>query len=121
MIKVLFIILMIVLSYTDIRRRFIPNIVVIPAIVIGCYLTGNWLWAGLMLTVGVTLFKKGKFCGGDGKLLAMMGAFIGIWAIPTALIGMGLLRAYRDIVLEFGALPVAPFLFAGSMFFIGII
>ena len=99
----------------DIRTRMIPNIVVLPTIALGIYLTGNWLGALMMFFLGALLYSKNIWRGGDVKLLTMVGAFIGLPAV-FVLIGtfalIYLFRIFRDYHL---ALPVAPFMFVATI------
>ena len=134
--KIGFIIALIILSYVDFKTLEIDNVTILPAIALGCFITGNWQWAGAMFLIGAGLFGFSWDCpkcgfqerhvhkfsihrGGDVKLFAMMGAFMGPWALPTCFVGYGLLFAYRKLNnVFFQGLPVTPFMCAASVLFI---
>ena len=96
--------------FTDILYYVIPNWVVLPAIIIGGILTGNWIPAIIMFLIGALLFKKEKMAGGDVKLMAMAGAFLGMWALPAFIVSRLLVYSYRCIKKYNGVLPYAPFI-----------
>ena len=134
---------LLVVTGTDLSHRIIPNVVTVPGIVIGLLGAATVLPVGLvnaLLGMGIGggilwalawaspyLFGKEGMGGGDIKLLAMIGAFLG-WKpalltimvgslsgslIGLSLIGLGLMK--RDEYIPFG-----PFLVFGalvSMFF----
>ena len=108
----IFITLMSIFTITDLVWRKIPNIVILPAIILGCFLTGNWLWMIVMFLIGAILFNHGVWCGGDVKLLALVGAFVGIWALGIGLLTIVAIKAHRSINSRQKAvsLPVAPFM-----------
>ena len=106
----LFILLMAFFCFTDMMYYIIPNWVILPAIVLGGILTGNWLPTIMMFLVGALLFKQEKLCGGDVKLMAMTGAFLGIWALPTFILSKCFVWLYRIIKKEDGVLPFTPFI-----------
>jgi len=138
MITTLFIVLMIIFTISDLTDRTIPNWVVLPAIVIGCFLTKNLVPALIMLLIGIALFGFEWKCpscghtekhktplsfwrGGDVKLITMTGAFMGTIALPMvilSIIGVYLYRICRNIT---GGLPYAPFLLASSLLTFGTI
>lgn len=106
----IFILLMAFFCFTDYIYYTIPNWAVLPAIVLGGVLTGNWMAAGIMFLLGVLLYNKEKLCGGDVKLMAMCGAFLGIWALPAFIISRYFVWLYRIVKKEKGILPYAPFI-----------
>jgi len=112
----IFILLMAFFCFTDILYYVIPNWVVLPAIIVGGILTGNWIPAIIMFSIGTVLFKKEKMAGGDVKLMAMTGAFLGMWALPAFILARILGWLYRIIKNYNGMLPFAPFLFCGVIF-----
>jgi len=118
MITLLFILLMAFLCLTDIRYYKISNWVVLPAIVVGGLLTGNWLPMVIMFLIGALLFNRKKLCGGDVKLMAMLGAFLGIWALPAFILSRCFVWLYRIIKKENGMLPYTPFLGLASIPFL---
>lgn len=104
-----FILLMLFFCFTDIKYYYIPNIVILPAILLGCVLSGNWLAALIMAILGVYLYNQKVFCGGDVKLLILAGAFIGGWALPAFILSRIAIWLYREIRNHHGVLPYAPF------------
>ena len=78
--------------YTDIRSRLIPNIITLPAICSGIlfhFFLSGWSGGALFALKGVLtgggllifLFVLGGMGGGDVKLMAALGAWLGAWAI----------------------------------------
>ncbi len=114
----LFIALMLFFSFTDIKYYHISNWVILPAIFIGTIITGNWLSALIMFLLGAYLFKQEKLCGGDVKLMALVGAFIGVWGLPVFILSRCAVWLYRIWRKETGILPYAPFIFLASVPFL---
>ena len=135
-IKLLFVFLCLTIAIIDVIRYRIPNIIVIPAILVGIILTGYWQWAAAMFIIGALFFGYSHECpkcgykenhahqlsfirGGDVKLLAMLGAFLA--ADSLAVMGCALLLTvlFRKIIdLRTEPLPFAPFVFLASLPFI---
>ena len=134
---------LLVVTGTDLTHRIIPNVVTVPGIAIGLLgaatvlpvglvnaflgvaIGGGILWA--LAWASPYLFGKEGMGGGDIKLLAMIGAFLGwkpalltimVGSLSGSLIGLGLIGLglmKRDEYIPFG-----PFLVFGalvSMFF----
>ncbi|MDA8336023.1 MAG: A24 family peptidase [Peptococcaceae bacterium] len=119
-------------TYTDIRDRRIPNVIVLVGLAAGLALR---IWQGSLLAgVEGALFLGGPFLllwlfrrkdagAGDVKLMTVAGLFLGLPLGRLALIGTGLaalLFAVGQAVvkrkLDLGNhVPVAPFLLAGTM------
>jgi len=114
----LFISIMVVLSLLDIEYYYIPNAIVLPAILVGGLLTGNWIMAVVMFLVGVLFYNCKKICGGDVKLLAMVGAFLGFWALPIFALSKLLIYLYRVYEDYSDVLPYTPFIFIASLPFL---
>ena len=90
----------------DIRTRRIPNVLVAGGLLAGLALqaTGGWAvfgaglaGAGLGLGAGMLLFATGGFGGGDAKLLAVVGAFLGPRGFLYALLAIALVGAVLAI------------------------
>ncbi len=140
----LFVMSLVVISFIDLQHQIIPDILSIPGIVVGIglsFLPGHVHWidsligalggGGLLYLVAV-VFKKvtGRdgMGGGDVKLLAMLGAWMGWQSLPFIV----LLSSLSGILIGGGALlmagkgyrvriPFGPFLSLGAMtyFFFG--
>jgi len=109
---------MFVLTVCDIKRLIIPNVIVLPAIAVGIYFTGNWDYALLMFLIGALIFSKGAFCGGDVKLMAMVGAFMGNYSFLILLFAFALNIYYHRNTFLFKPRPFTPFVLIPSLFFI---
>lgn len=132
---------LVTITFIDIDHQIIPDEISLPGIVIGflCSLVlpyPGWLSSllGILLGGGSLLlvaygyhFLTGKdgMGGGDIKLLAMMGAFLGWKAVPFiifssslvgSVVGISLMYLYRkDSKL---AIPFGPYLAAGALLYI---
>ena len=135
---------LVVITFIDVDHQIIPDVISLPGILLGLLfsalspqvtfresLIGAGLGAGVLLTVALgywAVTKREGMGGGDIKLLAMIGAFLGWRAIPFTLlvasctgsvIGIAtMIRRRADTKL---ALPFGPFLAfgAGCYLFIG--
>jgi len=81
---IILIAVLITASCFDIRRHRIPDWLTLPAIGVGIYLTHNWLGAltgagciTIMGCLGLVILKQETMGGGDVKLMAVVGAFLG--------------------------------------------
>lgn len=117
--KLLFIAIMIMIALIDYHAHKIPNAIILPAIMFFLYATGNYIPALIMFLIGYFLFIKDVWGGGDVKLCALLGAYLGWWSIAVFVILLGALdfisRYYRSVEKNPCA-PVAllsciPFLF----------
>lgn len=139
MIIAMFLLLILLFAITDARRNEIANIVIIPAIFIGCAFTHNWLWAAVMFVTALSItfadFKCNQcggnlrvapyalgherlhvIAGGDTKLFTMIAAFIGWKALMIFAMTMGIL--YFKKAQENTA--VAPYAFVSSILILAI-
>ena len=135
---------LVVITFIDVDYKIIPDVISLPGIVLGLLfsalssqvtfwesLMGAGLGAGILLLVAFgywAVTRREGLGGGDIKLLAMIGAFLGWRAIPFtlllasctgAVIGIAtMLRRRADSKL---VLPFGPFLAfgAGCYLFIG--
>lgn len=132
---------LLVVTFIDIDHQIIPDVITYPGIVIGFLssfvlesitykesLLGIVLGGGLLLLVASGYYvvtKTEGMGGGDVKLLAMIGAFLG-WkaAIFTILVGsaigtvLGIAMAIRTQGGRRLAVPFGPFLSLGALLFI---
>lgn len=132
---------LIVITFIDLDHQIIPDVISLPGVVIGflCSFAIPWVtWVdsllgilvggGSLLLVAIAyefLTKKEGMGGGDIKLLAMIGAFLGWQAVfpvifISSLIGTAvgipvMIRQKADAKL---ALPFGPFLAFGALFYL---
>ena len=133
---------LIALTVIDLEHRLLPDAITIPGIMLGLLLSlllphlsfqeaaaGALVGAGLFYGIG-WLYEKltGRrgLGGGDVKLLAMIGAFLGVWALPLVILvsaGLGTLTGLVRVVSQGPghrgqwrtvSLPYGPFLAAGA-------
>jgi len=130
--------LLMVVTFVDLDRMIIPDKVTLPGIVIGlalnvmmapgaitAFLLGAVVGAASLLAVaylGELLFKKESMGGGDIKLAAMVGAFLGWKAVLLALFLAVLVGAVVGITLIIIGIkerrehiPFGPFIAAGTI------
>lgn len=127
------IVTLVVVSVTDLRRRVIPDNVLLPAAAVGAAcaalygietLTSHLLAAivvSLPLLVAALVKPEGMGMG-DAKLVAVIGLYLGWQAVPALLIGL-LLAGMTGVLIALGrrlppsrtALPLAPFLALGAV------
>lgn len=129
---------LLVVAGTDLSHKIIPNAVTFPGIAVGliCAATvlplgfldsllgilvgGGILW--LLAWASPYLFGKEGMGGGDIKLLAMIGAFLG-WkpALMTIMIGsflgslVGVTLIARQLIKREDYIPFGPFLVCGAL------
>jgi leader peptidase (prepilin peptidase)/N-methyltransferase len=129
---------LLVVAGTDLSHKIIPNAVTLPGIVLGlvCATTilplgflnsllgiligGGILW--LLAWVSPYLFGKEGMGGGDIKLLAMIGAFLG-WkpALMTIMVGsflgslVGVTLIAVQVIKREDYIPFGPFLVCGAL------
>ncbi|MBU1319845.1 MAG: prepilin peptidase [candidate division Zixibacteria bacterium] len=125
--------------FIDFEHRIIPDSISIPGIVVGfglSLLTAEPGWLGSLIGIliggggllligllGDFIFKKESLGGGDVKLAAMLGAFLGwekvlfvfIGSAVLGLIGAVILLAVSKNVRENHQIPFGPFLAAAAV------
>lgn len=132
---------LIVITFIDLEHQIIPDVISLPGIVIGFLsslalpwhsplnsLIGILAGGGILLIVAYgyeLLTKKEGMGGGDVKLLAMMGAFLGWRAVPFILFTASLFGSIIGVCLMLIqkkdsklAIPFGPFLAVGALLFI---
>jgi leader peptidase (prepilin peptidase)/N-methyltransferase len=131
----IFVSALIVISFIDIDYRIIPDVISLPGIILGFLaavfllplqwhdsLLGILIGGGVILAVGYLgelVFKKEAMGGGDVKLLAMIGAFVG-WKLALLTIFFGSLAgAVIGLVMKLFTgdeyIPFGPFLALGAL------
>lgn len=129
---------LIVITFIDLDHQIIPDVISLPGILIGltaAFLPGNPDWIdsllGILIGGGILwAIAEGYFRltgregmgGGDVKLLAMIGAFLGWRAIPVTLMIASLTGTLLGLALMLRrgegrqmAIPFGPFLAAGAV------
>lgn len=132
---------LVVITFIDLDHQIIPDVISLPGILVGFVgsffvpwlgwfdsLLGVLLGGGLLLTIAwgyMFLTKREGMGGGDIKLLAMIGAFMGwkaifpvifISSMVGTLVGVPLMLFKRgDVRL---AIPFGPFLSLGALVFL---
>ena len=132
---------LIVISFIDLEHRIIPDVISLPGIIVGFVaalflpevgwmssLIGILVGGGSLLLVAWVyqlLTRKEGMGGGDIKLLAMMGAFLGWRAIPFIIFASSLIGSVIGISVMLiqkkdskFALPFGPFLAIGALIYI---
>ncbi|RNC69870.1 MAG: prepilin peptidase [Desulfuromonadales bacterium] len=129
------------ITFIDLDHQIIPDVISLPGIAVGfaCSFVLPWLgWkssligivagGGSLLLVAWLyefLTKKEGMGGGDIKLLAMMGAFLGWRAVPFIIFASSLIGSVIGVTLMLVqkkdgklAIPFGPFLAAGAVLYI---
>ena len=129
---------LIIIAFIDLQKQLIPDVISLPGIVVGLILSfivpyisfinsalGALVGGGIILIiawVGSIIFKKEAMGGGDIKLAAMIGAFLG-WRYTIISLFWGFfLGALTGIILIMtkikkreDAIPFGPFIALGSI------
>ena len=128
---------LIIIAFIDLNEEIVPDVISLPGIVIGFIISffvpyisfvnsalGVLVGGGIILIIGLVgsvIFKKEAMGGGDVKLAAMIGAFLG-WRYIIILLFLGFfLGALAGIFLiaskiksREDAVPFGPFIVLGS-------
>jgi len=128
---------LVIIAFIDLNEQIVPDVISLPGIVIGFILSffvsyislinsalGILVGGGIILIIGwggSIIFKKEAMGGGDVKLAAMIGAFLGWRAIIISLFLGFFLGALAGIFLIMTkikkreeAIPFGPFIVLGS-------
>ena len=128
---------LIIIAFIDLKEQMVPDVISLPGIAIGCILSffvsyisfissalGVVVGGGIILIIGFAgslIFKKEAMGGGDVKLAAMIGAFLGWRYIIISLFLGFFLGALTGIILIItkikkreDAIPFGPFIVLGS-------
>jgi leader peptidase (prepilin peptidase)/N-methyltransferase len=128
--------LLAIASLIDLRSQVIPDILTFPGMLLGAIstiLTGKLsVWEVLLgifipglLMLAIVVVTKGGMGGGDVKLLAMIGSFIGWRGAISALFWGSLVGSCVSLLLILmkkkgrrDPIPFGPFLAIGVLFFL---
>lgn len=128
---------LIIIAFIDLNEQIVPDVISLPGIVIGFILSflvpyisfvnsalGVVVGGGIILIIGLAgslIFKKEAMGGGDVKLAAMIGAFLGWRYIIISLFLGFFLGALAGIILILSKIksredvvPFGPFIVLGS-------
>lgn len=98
---------LVVAIWTDVRSRRIPNVLTLTGMVVGVALRSvdgpsaaldGLLGAGLGLLVAIPFLALGALGGGDAKLLAAVGAFMGPARLVGALLAIAVIGGVIAII-----------------------
>ena len=129
---------LIIIAFIDLNEQIVPDVISLPGIVIGFILSffvpyisfinsvlGIFAGGGIILIIGLAgsiIFKKEAMGGGDVKLAAMIGAFLGWRYIIISLFLGFFLGALAGIILILSKIksredvvPFGPFIVLGSL------
>ena len=129
---------LIIIAFIDLNEQIVPDVISLPGIVAGLVLSffvpyisfidsalGIVAGGGIILIIGLAgsaIFKKEAMGGGDVKLAAMIGAFLGWKYIIISLFLGFFLGALAGIILIISkirskedAVPFGPFIVMGSL------
>ena len=132
---------LVAITFIDLEHQIIPDVISLPGIAIGFAASFILPWLGwkssligilagggslLIIAYGYELVtKKEGMGGGDIKLLAMMGAFLGWRSIPFILFASSLIGSLVGISVMLAqkkdsklAIPFGPFLASGAILYI---
>jgi len=128
---------LIIIAFIDLNQQIIPDVISLPGIIIGFILSffvpyisfvdsilGIVVGGGIILVIGMggsAIYKKEAMGGGDIKLAAMIGAFLGWRYIIISLFLGFFLGALAGIILIMSkikkredVIPFGPFIVLGS-------
>jgi leader peptidase (prepilin peptidase)/N-methyltransferase len=140
-VMLLFVSILIVISFIDLEFQIIPDILSLGGIVVGFLLSlvrtnfgmldsiyGIFLGGGILFAIAYGyqfLRKREGMGGGDIKLLGMIGAFCGIKGVIFSLMSGSLIGTIVGVPLMFikgkgtgYAIPFGPFLSLGALIFV---
>ncbi|MGA1867039.1 MAG: prepilin peptidase [bacterium] len=138
----LFVASLIVVSFIDYDYKIIPNVITLPGMIVGLLLsivpqmpvtfissliglTSSWVLFKIIAIASLKILKKEGMGGGDVKLIAMIGAFVGwekalltifcasllgsVWGTGLILVFLALKKKRSEII------PFGPFLCIGAL------
>jgi len=129
---------LVIIAFIDLNEQIVPDVISLPGIVIGFIISffvpyilfinsalGIVVGGGIILVIGLVgsvIFKKEAMGGGDVKLAAMIGAFLGWRYIMISLFLGFFLGALAGIILILSkiksredVIPFGPFIALGSI------
>jgi leader peptidase (prepilin peptidase)/N-methyltransferase len=129
---------LIIISFIDLNEQIVPDVISLPGIVLGFIISffvpyisfvnsalGILAGGGIILIIGLAgsvIFKKEAMGGGDVKLAAMIGAFLGWrYSIISLFLGfflgaiVGIILILSKIKSREDVVPFGPFIVLGSL------
>jgi leader peptidase (prepilin peptidase)/N-methyltransferase len=129
---------LIIIAFIDLNEQIVPDVISLPGIVIGFIISffvpyisfinsalGIVVGGGIILVIGLAgsiIFKKEAMGGGDVKLAAMIGAFLGWrYSIISLFLGfflgaiVGIILILSKIKSREDVVPFGPFIVMGSL------
>lgn len=129
---------LVIIAFIDLNEQIVPDVISLPGIVIGFIISffvpyilfpnsalGIFVGGGIILIIGLAgsvIFKKEAMGGGDVKLAAMIGAFLGWRYVIISLFFGFFLGALAGIILIISKIksredtvPFGPFIVLGSL------
>jgi len=120
--KIILSMLLFLVAWVDFTTMQIPNWLVIPGIIVGCYIGGHYFWGVVMFLIFCVNFNLGLSAGGDTKLFTMVGLFLGIKAILVLAGTCMFIKWYREIYRRMykkviQKVPMSPFVGLSALIF----
>jgi len=131
---VLFTVALVCISGIDIREKAIPDIVVLPSILLGAIMSiilkdmalwnllagifGGALFLFIVRIVSSKIIKREALGEGDITLIAMIGAYTGIYGVYISILAGSIVGSIVGIILLFKKqreIPFGPFLSLGAV------
>lgn len=132
---------LVALSFLDLEHFWLPDVLTLPLTLLGLILSlilphlrwyeaflGAFLGGGVFSLVAWGYYRLTGREGlglGDAKLLALIGAFLGVWALPwvvllSALMGaaVGAVLIWREQAGRLTPIPYGPFLAAAALLYL---
>lgn len=110
----IFFILMIMLCFLDLKTRRLPNLIILPAIIVSVVVLRMWVPALMMFCSMALLYDKKIWAGGDVKLATMIAALLGwpaFWIVGATLVSI---YWFKKVTHYHYPIPVAPFMLGAS-------
>jgi leader peptidase (prepilin peptidase)/N-methyltransferase len=105
-----------ILMIFDVGYFWIPNCVIIPAIIITCLVFEHYyLWGFILFAITFIEWKLKFTGGGDVKLFTLIGLILGIKALIVLFAAHYLVRVFRKYYNKNDPIPLTPFVSVASV------